>query len=119
MDRSDQRGDFELMVSTSVTIGKQAVRIAMRDIEAYVGSTEESMESWQDQNRATMRISRAMSRRKNRGSMPQVSTQQWLDLYRAYGLNRAEKRQLHTQLRADGYNDNEAAMVIRIASRTR
>ena len=46
MKRSDQRGSFELAVSTTTGtgIGIEAVRAAMRDVELYMGATEESME---------------------------------------------------------------------------
>lgn len=116
MKRNDQRGDFELTVAQTASIGEQVVRVAMRDIQAYVGETEESMVRWQNGNKITPLLEVTSE---NDETTSRVSTQHLLSLYREYGLKRTEKKQLREQLKAEGYNDDEVVMIMRIESKSR
>ena len=116
MERSDQRGDFEVMVSAVTALGEQAVRVAMYDVEAYRGATEESMKRWQATHRHTIGAWKAVLRQRNNGVTPEVPTQRLLDMYRTHGLGRADKKQLTAQLKAEGYNDDDVTLVLRVAS---
>ncbi len=115
MERSDKRGEFELMVSAVADIGAQAVRVATRDIRLYMGATEDSMEGEERRNRASLGTREFLLRHRNNGVMPNVPTQSLLDTYAMYGLKRRDKKQLIEQLKAEGYNDDEAAQVMRLA----
>jgi hypothetical protein len=115
IERRDPRGEFELSVSPVEAIGLHAIRVAMRDLQQYVHGTEQSMTHFIDANERARRVLDLANWQ--RGVTSQNKTSQYLlDMYAMYGLNRADTKQLHQQLREEGYTDDEVILVKRIAN---